>query len=422
MYFFLGRVFVGLKESIFEPSSPMRHICELYSVIHDESTIGPSLKPVVFIYSDGGPDHRLTYVSVQLSLVCLFLKLDLDYLCACRTAPYHSWRNPVERVMSILNLGLQCVGLARTKMPDKFEDEVKKCNNLSQLRAIAVKFSNFPIEVQNSLTPVKMLLTNIFSRLKLHDETIRTFKSATPDEISDFWTTLIALDCTLREDIQYTKKKLSNHVNFVRFLDHCCHASHYCFDILKCGSTSCNICKPTQLPYEIFSKLRHLPHPMPGNDEHYRAFSDVFGDNTVTEDYRPSKKKQTSSRGKSLSFYASVQHVKNSELLVLCEECQMWRIIYSKYKLTKEQRITLQRILDDFIYTCGSKLHDLHLPEEFNNVEVKDHLCYDHIEKLYYSAKLSPICIFCGRDQPYTCENTYPQCSECAHREPIYKK
>ena len=95
-------------------------MCELYNVIQSESTLRILPKPIL----DGGPDHRLTYVSVQLSLVCLFLKLDLDYLCACRMAPYHSWRNPVERVMAVLNLGLQCVGLAWTKMPDSFEAEV----------------------------------------------------------------------------------------------------------------------------------------------------------------------------------------------------------------------------------------------------------------------------------------------------------
>ena len=76
---------------------------EIFVVLKDSS------KPVLFVYSDGGPDHRLTYVSVQLSLICLFLKLDLDCLCVGRTAPYHSWKNPVEHMMSLLNLGLQCV-------------------------------------------------------------------------------------------------------------------------------------------------------------------------------------------------------------------------------------------------------------------------------------------------------------------------
>ena len=58
--------------------------------------------------SDRGPDNWLTYISVQLLLICLFLKLDLNYLCAGRTAPYHSWRNPVERIMSGNSVHMTC--------------------------------------------------------------------------------------------------------------------------------------------------------------------------------------------------------------------------------------------------------------------------------------------------------------------------
>ncbi len=64
------------------------------------------VSPILLLYTDGGPDHRLTYVSVQVSLICIFLALDLDFLCAVRTPPYHSWKNPAERIMSILNMGL----------------------------------------------------------------------------------------------------------------------------------------------------------------------------------------------------------------------------------------------------------------------------------------------------------------------------
>ena len=69
-------------------------------------------KPILFVYTDayGGPDHRLTYLSVQLSYIALFRQMDLDLLIVGRTAPCHSWRNPVERIMSIVNLGLQCIG------------------------------------------------------------------------------------------------------------------------------------------------------------------------------------------------------------------------------------------------------------------------------------------------------------------------
>lgn len=79
------------------------------------------LKPVLLVYSDGGPDHRCTYMSVKLSLISLFKELDLDILIALRTAPGNSWANPVERIMSIVNLGLQGVGVMRAKVSNDTE-------------------------------------------------------------------------------------------------------------------------------------------------------------------------------------------------------------------------------------------------------------------------------------------------------------
>jgi len=55
---------------------------------------------VLFLYTDSGPDHRITYLSVKLTLIALFRYLDLDYLCACRTALYHSFQNPAENYVS----------------------------------------------------------------------------------------------------------------------------------------------------------------------------------------------------------------------------------------------------------------------------------------------------------------------------------
>ena len=49
-------------------------------------------------------------MSVKLSIIALFQDLDLDLLVALRTAPSNSWANPVERIMSIVNTGLQGVG------------------------------------------------------------------------------------------------------------------------------------------------------------------------------------------------------------------------------------------------------------------------------------------------------------------------
>lgn len=94
--FYTGSVHVGIKDLTFEPSNPFRHLTELVSVLKEKWFD----KSVLFLYTDGGPDHHLTYISG-------FLHLHLDYLCVGRTAPYHSWHNPVKRIMSILNLGLQ---------------------------------------------------------------------------------------------------------------------------------------------------------------------------------------------------------------------------------------------------------------------------------------------------------------------------
>ncbi|KAJ8375554.1 hypothetical protein SKAU_G00061340, partial [Synaphobranchus kaupii] len=119
--FHRGKVFVILKENAFQPSSPIRHMTELQHLL---TQLGP-VKPIVVLYTDGGPDHRLTYLSVQLSLLEIFLELDLDFLCAFRTPPQHSWKNPVERIMSILNLALQGVGCMREEV--EHEAQLKRC-------------------------------------------------------------------------------------------------------------------------------------------------------------------------------------------------------------------------------------------------------------------------------------------------------
>lgn len=66
-------------------------------------------------------------------LISLFIYLDLDMLVAAHTAPQNSYRNPVERVMSLLNIGLQAVGVMRQKMPDNFEKVIHECNLMQEL-------------------------------------------------------------------------------------------------------------------------------------------------------------------------------------------------------------------------------------------------------------------------------------------------
>ena len=71
-------------------------------------------------------------MSVKLALIALFRHLNLDFLIALRTAPSNSWANPVERIMSIVNIGLQGVGIMRRKMSNEFEKRIGRLKNIMQ--------------------------------------------------------------------------------------------------------------------------------------------------------------------------------------------------------------------------------------------------------------------------------------------------
>ena len=75
------------------------------------------LKPIECHYHDGGSDHNVRFLLSKLAGIAYFFKPNLDFLCRLQALPKHSWKNPAERVMSVLNLGLQGVGVMRETTP-----------------------------------------------------------------------------------------------------------------------------------------------------------------------------------------------------------------------------------------------------------------------------------------------------------------
>ena len=216
-----GQVNVTFKGA-FEPSSSHRQLAN-FLISH-----GVADKPIVYLYSDGGPEHRLMYLSVKAALISLFLFLDLDYLIVARTAPQHSWRNPVERVMSTLNLGLQCVGLACHPGDERFEGEVKGCNNMNQLRMKAQKISTFREEALDSIAPVKAVLIEVFERLKLKEKNIHVSSAASEGELMAVWKSIMTIDSNCSEYSSLQKKSDLKHApKFHEFLSHCTRERHY---------------------------------------------------------------------------------------------------------------------------------------------------------------------------------------------------
>jgi hypothetical protein len=102
------------------------------------------------LYTDGGPDHQVKFIKTQLTLISLFFALDLDYLVAVCTPPGHSWKNPVERIMSILNLELQCVGLMRQEMDVESEEIMSQCNSMNDIRKAAEKAPSLKENLKNT--------------------------------------------------------------------------------------------------------------------------------------------------------------------------------------------------------------------------------------------------------------------------------
>jgi len=226
--YYHGKVYVCFKDAVFEPSSPNRHIAELYKLIND--------KPILFLYCDGGLDLRFTYVSVQLSLIALFLKLDLDYLCVCHNAPFHSWKNPVEGIMSVINLGLQSVGLMRQETDEEFEAIIGKYNTMEQLRQAAKKKPELKEKVLDSIEPIKIMLSDIITRLQWNKVPLEVQSSATETQIRELWETAKEIDSTLVFDKKYRKCTLKEFPK-VEFISHCCQTRHYSFSVKKCGNS-----------------------------------------------------------------------------------------------------------------------------------------------------------------------------------------
>ena len=89
----------------------------------------PPLLPILILYTDGGPEHRTTFLSVKIALVCLQKFLNLDQMLAVRTASGHSYSNPAEKINCVLNLDLYSIGCMRKHSTDpEFEQTLHNCS------------------------------------------------------------------------------------------------------------------------------------------------------------------------------------------------------------------------------------------------------------------------------------------------------
>ena len=128
--FYDGHVHVWLKQSAFEASSPYRYVAEMEHILDIE-------KPIVGIYSDGGLDYRITYRSVQVSLINIFPAGDYDMLIACLLHHAIAGKIQLKGLCQYLILGFS--RLMRTKSDDEMEKILSSASSLGYVCVIAEK-------------------------------------------------------------------------------------------------------------------------------------------------------------------------------------------------------------------------------------------------------------------------------------------
>ena len=128
--------------------------------------------------------------------------------------------------MSILNIGLQSVGIMRQKI-ESFEEALNSCSNFSSIRTLGTNNLNLEGEVLDALAPMKALLQGIGLQLKYHKSD--TFEAASKLKMDELWGNILAVDETITPET--TTNNETQKERFQHFLQQHCQVHHYMFSV-----------------------------------------------------------------------------------------------------------------------------------------------------------------------------------------------
>ena len=141
-------------------------------------------------------------------------------------------------------------------------------------------------------------------------------KPSTYKEIKKLFTD-VGLDKTVKPNNKMTE--FLKRPELVQYQSHCTWERTYFVSLKNFGSQDCIICKPPRLNNQGFTRWNHLPDPIPGTVDHYKEFSEVFG-NETTEGAMTSLK-TSRDRGRKISFNPVKQNASKTSLIIDCNEC-----------------------------------------------------------------------------------------------------
>ena len=258
--FYRGSVYTSVKDALIEGSTALRHSTEWKRIFKQSY---PEMCALL-IYTDGGPDHNVTFLKTILALITLFLALDLDFLVAARTCPNMSWKNAVEKIMYILNLAMYGCVLVRDSMPANTEALRKQAGG--SVDAIRKKIrsgcTDLSTAILESTAPVKQLLQSRFGKLALKGVAFQGGHIATHDEMFE----MLALVTIIEPKITGTEacKDLPSSVlrtmtGLQKWIEvHVTQRSYHMVIGKYCqcaGGEKCAACKPVRMDSQVWDEL-----------------------------------------------------------------------------------------------------------------------------------------------------------------------
>lgn len=407
-----GKPLIILKDAIFEASNAFRHAAEL--IKHTDEDVDD--RPMMFIGTDGGPDHNVTSIQVILSYLALFFELDLDFLCAVRTPPNFSVINPAERFMSVANIALMGVSLARNHLGQN-EPKVRSLLSKKQWRDAQSKHPNIDYRQMalDGTKDARELLTKRFEALVYKGENVVVGDAATDQEIDRLKRKISDVWPEIDMDKKLTKADVLK-VNSVKdFFEKHVRCTTYAMQVKKCKDVNCKAHAPVRLDEATFDRIAWLPTPAVIGDK-FAEFHSVYGQEPTDADV-PSKNAARQDQVNDLPKAPFPLAHTRARMIVFCTECNFPRLLYSKYALDRETLSKLENFFEEKLYVCGSSLDSF--PEVFQNPKL---VCHDAVSLHYYQTGPSlpgyyDLCAECADQNTVTSDSKVLLCKVCYEKK-----
>ena len=282
----------------------MRHSTELAKLYKAESADLSCL----LIYSDGGPDHNVTFLKTILALILLFLALDLDFLVAARTCARMSWKNAVEKVMCILNLAMYGVVLVRGVMAGDMEAMRKATgSSMDAIRKAAVGSMDgdkLKDAILDATKPVKELLQARYNKLELKGVQFKGSLEGivSTDEMLDLLALITVIEPLLTREtanLARSSAELKTMQGLQSWVEQ--HVTQRAYFVVvgkycqRPGAQKCIACKPVVMDQALWCELCQrdplLPDPepsaLPEQRGEWAKYAELVQRQSTSEEYRP---------------------------------------------------------------------------------------------------------------------------------------